>query len=246
MSAQPTSDAWLRRVQALLAKAESTEFPAEAETLLAKAQELMARHAIDEAMLQSATGATRDDVVTTVGVVETPYASSKAALLGRVAAANHCRMVIQGGGRGARTCVLVGHSSDIESVKTLYSALSLHATRTMLAATIPANDAPRRFRHAFLLAFAWRIGERLREAAQAAESDADSEMGRPGARSVALVLRDRAEAVDQVLAQQFPHLRTVRPSVSSGAGLASGRAAAETAALGHRPVDGSRGSLRAG
>ena len=37
-SAQPPSDPWLRRVQALLAKAESTEFPAEAETLLAKAR----------------------------------------------------------------------------------------------------------------------------------------------------------------------------------------------------------------
>jgi hypothetical protein len=243
MSARPTSDPWLRRVQALLAKAESTEFPAEAETLLAKAQELMARHAIDDAMLQAAAGARRDDIITTVVTVETPYDGPKSTLLGRVASANQCRMVIQGGRRGARTCVVVGHRTDVEGTKTLYSALSLYATRAMLSATPPLGDAPRRFRHAFLLAFAWRIGERLREAARSAVHDAESE--RTTGPSVALVLHDRSDAVDRALAGQFPHLRTVRTSVSSVAGLASGRAAADTAALGHRPVAGPHDSLRA-
>src|SRR5205807_2396905 len=41
----------LERVRALLAKAESTTFPEEAEALSAKAQELMARYAIDRALL---------------------------------------------------------------------------------------------------------------------------------------------------------------------------------------------------
>ncbi len=40
----------LARVRALLAKAEGTEFPEEAETLSAKAQELMARHSLREAV----------------------------------------------------------------------------------------------------------------------------------------------------------------------------------------------------
>ncbi|RST20878.1 bifunctional 3'-5' exonuclease/DNA polymerase [Streptomyces sp. WAC04770] len=41
----------LTRIRALLAKAEATGFPEEAEALTAKAQELMARHSIDEALL---------------------------------------------------------------------------------------------------------------------------------------------------------------------------------------------------
>jgi hypothetical protein len=41
----------LGRIRALLAKAESTEFPEEAEALTAKAQQLMAHHSIDEALL---------------------------------------------------------------------------------------------------------------------------------------------------------------------------------------------------
>ena len=45
----------LDKVRALLAKAESTEFPEEAEAYTAKAQELMARHRIDRAVL-GATG----------------------------------------------------------------------------------------------------------------------------------------------------------------------------------------------
>lgn len=242
--AHPTSDAWLRRVQALLAKAESTDFPAEAETLLAKAQELMARHAIDEAMLAAAAGVARDDVITTVVVAETPYAGPKASLLHRVAAANHCRMVIQGGGRRARTCVLVGHRSDIDNVKAMFSALSLHATRAMLAASVPDDDAPRRFRHAFLLAFAWRIGERLREAARAATTEAEREHATGP--SVAVVLRDRSEAVDRAIAEQFPHLRAVRTQASSHAGALSGRAAADRAPIGQRAVHGTRGNLQAG
>src|SRR3546814_127112 len=76
----PTNDPWLRRVQAMLAKAESTQFPAEAEALLAKAQELMSRHAIDEAMLQSAGRAASDAVTTTVVVTTAPYAGAKASL----------------------------------------------------------------------------------------------------------------------------------------------------------------------
>jgi hypothetical protein len=51
----------LDRVRALLAKAESTEFPKEAEALSARAQELMARHRIDRALLAAL--AARDEAV---------------------------------------------------------------------------------------------------------------------------------------------------------------------------------------
>lgn len=240
----PASDPWIRRVQALLAKAESTDFPAEAEVLLEKAQELMARHAIDEAMLAAA-GGRADRIITTRLSVEQPYASAKSMLLGAVARANRCRMVIQGG-RGPRTCVLVGHSSDIASVETMFTALSLHATRTMLAAAIPPYDTARRFRHAFLLAFAGRIGERLRQAAAAAEVEADADVQRTQGGSVALVLASRDTAVDRAMREQFPHLGTFRASASSAAGLSSGRDAADRAPLGQRAVPGIHHSLDAG
>src|SRR3546814_5101243 len=116
----PTNEPWLRRVQAMLAKAESTQFPDEDEDLLAKAQELMSRHAIDEAKMQYAGRAASDAVTHTVVVTTAPYAGAKASLLGAIAAANPCRVIMQTGGGGerrGRTCTLVGPGSDIARVE---------------------------------------------------------------------------------------------------------------------------------
>jgi hypothetical protein len=224
---QPPSDALLRRLRALLAKAESTDFPAEAENLLAKAQELMTRHAIDEAILRSGRSAA-EPIDSQAVIVESPYAGPKSHLLGTVARTNGCQMVIHQSGRGPSRCVLVGYRTDIAATKTMFTALSLHATRSMLAAEVPAWDAPRRFRHAFLLAFAARIGERLR----AADAVAREEAQRSAGGSVALVLVDRQEAVDRAFRARFPNLRPVRAQASSGAGVRSGRIAADRADLG--------------
>jgi hypothetical protein len=242
MSTHP-DDAWLRRVQALLAKAESTEFPAEAETLLAKAQELMARHAIDEAMLQAA-GGRADEIVSEPVDLPSPYAGPKASLLCRVAEANGCRAVIvRSAGGGQRRCVLVGHRADIDRATTLFAALALHAAREALRSPVPPYDTPRRFRHAFLLAFANRIGERLAEAARVARVQAEQEAaGRDAASGseMAVVLADRSDAVERAIEEQFPRVRVVRPQASSFAGARSGRAAADGAALGHEGLRGAR------
>lgn len=231
-------DTWLRRVQALLAKAESTEFPDEAEAFLTKAQELMARHAIDEAMLSAAGNTGSDPIETARITVVAPYATAKSNLVSVIAKANRARCVLVDTSQGA-TCAIVGHKSDVANIETLYAALSLHATRAMLAADVPAYDTPRRFRHAFLLSFASRIGQRLREAAQLAEQDAEA----VSVSSVALVLADRGEAVDRAFTDQFPNVRQRRATVSSRAGVSSGVAAANRAPLGQRGVTGSRGAL---
>ncbi len=228
--------AWLRRVQALLTKAESTEFPDKAEALLTKAQELMARHAIDEAMVQRAGGSPAQ--VESVAIsVSAPYASARSALLSAVARANDCRAVLHGGRSGPQNCTVVGHRSDLEKVQALFAALSMHATRSMLAAAVPSDDTPRRFRHAFLLAFASRVGERLRLATRDARSQAETAVGS----SVALALRERTVAVDEALASQFPRLGTVRWQASSAAGMQHGRAAADGASLGHTTIGGRLG-----
>lgn len=238
------SDAWLRRIHALLAKAESTEFPAEAETLLAKAQELMTRHAIDEAMLQASGTMDREQVVSETITVEPPYAGPRSSLLGGVARANACRLVVVESANGTQRCVLVGHLSSISRTTTLFAALTMHATRAMLSAPVPPSDTPRRFRHAFLLAFASRIGERFDEANRTARAQFEGTAA--SGRSLAVVLRDRSDAVDDAFAQLFPHTRIVRSRGSSSAGFRSGRAAADRAELGGSAFKGTQGRLRAG
>jgi hypothetical protein len=224
----------LKRIHALLDKAASTTFPAESEALVAKAQELMTRHAIDEAILAApGRGRTRDRVVARTHVVESPYASAKSALLSAVLRPNGCRVVFHGGGRGPRTCTVVGHSADLDQALVLYHGLVLHGVREMLRAPVPEWEGVRSFRHAFLLAFAARIGERLKTAAAAAAADASIPAT---GRSVAVVLADRGALVDQELGRLFPHLTTARRSASSGVGYASGRAAADRAGLGERAI----------
>ena len=236
---------WVGRVQALLAKAESTPFPEEAEALLAKAQQLMARHAIDAAALASHRGGGDDAVESRRLLVDAPYASAKSTLLGAVAEANRCRCVGVGGRGASSTCVLVGYRSDLANVEVLYAALSLHAVRTMLATGVPAGDSARAFRHAYLVAFAGRIHERLRAAGAAARREAAAEAG--GDSALVPVLRQRDAAVEAALKAEFPRLRTVRASSSSMAGVASGRRAADTAGLGSAPLTpGRRRALPSG
>lgn len=234
-------ETWLSRVQSLLAKAESTDFPEEAEALVAKAQDLMARHAITDAMLARSSG-TSTAVGTRTVTVPPPYVSAKASLLGAVALANGCRCVSTGTGSGAGTCVLVGYEGDLTNVETLFASLTLQAVRSMLAAPVPAGDTARRFRHAFLLAFAARVGQRLHQTASRVRVEVETAEG-PGA---AVVLADRAAAVDSAMREAFPRLRTARYSSSSAAGIASGRRAADNARLGHRSLGDARRSLGSG
>lgn len=243
----PTTDPYVQRIQALLAKAESTSFPEEAEALVAKAQELMARHAIDQAMVEA--DATATPVTSTSLVVEAPYASAKASLLGTVARANRCRVVEANGPRGSRLCTLVGHEADLESVQALFSSLSIQAVRFMLQAQVPPHDGVRRFRHAFLLAYAVRIGERLRQAERLAEAEAEAARASGGGSgpAVSVVLAERSAEVDAELRRLFPSLRTRSVSVSSHAGYTSGRRAADRASLGGSGVGtGASGALGAG
>jgi hypothetical protein len=242
----PTPDSYVHRIQALLDKAESTSFPEEADALLAKAQELMARHAIDAAMLAQAAKRDENPVDERI-VVAAPYASAKATLLGAVAAANRCRVAIGQSGSGAKHCTVVGFAEDLANTRMLYSSLSYQAVRFMLDAPVPPGDTARRFRHAFLLAYAFRVGERLREAGRAAQDQAQADQFvRPGGPSVSLVLTTRSTKVDQEFDRLFPYTRRASVSVSSAAGAASGRQAADRAALGRRGLSGAPRSLGSG
>ena len=234
------------RIAALLDKAASTPYEAEADAFVAKAQELMARHAIDDAMLAAARG--REDPITQeeLGIVA-PYASAKSALLGVVARTNRCRLVVTKRPGGAQWCVLVGHETDLAHTRQLYLSLSHQAIAAMIKAPLPPHDSLRRFRHAFLLAYATRIGERLAEAEATARAEAqEAQLTSASGPSVSLVMANREAQVERSLHERFPNLRYRTVSSSSAAGHQSGRSAADRAALGHRGVAGGGRALPSG
>ena len=235
MPTNDTSDPWLRKITALLAKAESTEYPDEAEALLAKAQQLMVRHAIGEALLTAPTDARPTEIVTRSVVVEPPYARARVALLNVIGGANDCCMVFDRAMYGRCVCHLVGHASDLDNVALLFAALSLQATSAMLRAH-PNHDGVRAFRRSFLLGFSRRIGERLGEARATATAEATTTSGL----AVAVALQARSDAVERAFRAQFPRLRADRTNVSSWSGATSGRAAADRTALGGSALQATR------
>lgn len=185
----------LGRIRALLAKAESTDFPEEAEALTAKAQQLMAQHSIDEALLAAGSGSGSEPGACRIGI-DNPYEAPKAVLLDAVADANRARSVWS---KDLGFCTVVGFPADLEAVELLYTSLLVQATSAMNGAGArrpggrgggreeratagrgpaargggPAADGGARtksFRQSFLIAYASRIRERLAEAtAQATE-----------------------------------------------------------------------------
>jgi hypothetical protein len=221
----------LNRVRALLAKAESTTFPDEAEALTAKAQELMARHAIDHAMLHHAAGGPQPPGGRRIGV-DDPYAGPKALLLSGIATANRCRSVWSSG-FGFST--VFGYEPDLETVEVLYTSLLVQATSAMVARgrAEGRRSRTRSFRQSFLVAFATRIASRLREAAAATVAEAAADHGE----RLLPVLAAREAAVDEAVQAVYgPAVRSASFSAADAGGWYAGLAAAEVASLEVRPA----------
>jgi len=157
---QHESDPVLELVRALLAKAESTEFAAEAEVFTAKAQALITRHALDD-LLRSTDGSGCRPACIRISVDE-PYVSAKAVLLHAVAEASRCRSIQLS---LYAMCSVIGRPEDLRRVEILFTSLLVQAQSALNE--VGRTDAPgsptrgRSFRSAFLHGYASRIGERL-------------------------------------------------------------------------------------
>lgn len=231
--------AMLQRVRGLLAQAESTSFPEEAETFTAAAQRLVARHSIDVALLESRGGGPHPEAPTGQRVwVERPYVREKVLLLSVVADANRARAVWS---KETDLVTLLGHRTDLTAVETLYTSLLVQATRAMQVEggrqRSDGTSRTRDFRRSFLGAYASGIGERLRrESAREAQAAAE-EFAHGSGRELVPVLRARQEAVDAYATRVFP--RQVHRRVSAGhdaEGWARGRSAADRARLSPGPA----------
>lgn len=194
----PGDSSLVARIRALLAKAESTEFAAEAEVFTAKAQDLMTRHAIDEALVREQAG-TDIAVHGRRILVDSPYALDKAALLNQVAAANRVQAVWND---FAASMTVVGVRTDVEQVEMLFTSLLIQATRAMTeAGRAPSASRVNRsssFRRAFLTGYAVRIGQRLTKASEQAVASYGGEL-------VPVLARQR-QAIEDEVERLFPHI----------------------------------------
>ena len=224
----------LGRVRALLAKAEATEFTEEAEALTAKAQQLMTQHSIDRVLAETKHPARSVPVVRRLWL-DNPYIVAKSLLVSAVADANHSRSVLS---EHWGFATLVGHEGDLEVVELLTTSLLVQATRAMTSAGSQFSRSgvsrTRSFRQSFLVAYANRIAERLRESADATESAADADRGG----TLLPMLAARSRVVEDKMSELFPQMVHKSVGVSNAAGWGAGRAAADLAQFGIRDAVG--------
>ena len=223
---RPDDGRVLRRVRGLLAKAESTDFPEEADALTAKAQELMSTHMLDAALLESS-GPTplRDGVRSRRLHVDGPYIEAKMNLLARVGVSNGVRTVWY---RGLGIATVVGMTVDVDAVELLFTSLLIQAVRAMNAGGTAGGATTRSaaFRRSFLLAYGHRIGERL-----AAARFRSTEAATAAGVAALPVLHSRQQAVDEVYGELFADARGRRSRAFDAAGWGAGRRAGDSADL---------------
>ncbi|MFJ7783093.1 DUF2786 domain-containing protein [Streptomyces albidoflavus] len=226
----------LGRIRALLAKAEATGYPPEAEALTAKAQELMARHSVDEAQLSAGRAGGADAPGARRISVDPPYETAKAILLDAVARANRCQAVWN---EELAFSTVVGHEADLEPAELLYTSLLVQAATAMSRAEAAQRAGGRKrtktFRQSFMLAYAHRLGDRLAETARAATETL-------AAADLLPVLAGRDLAVTEETRRLFPRTTTTRVrGADDRAGWDDGIRAADLAG-----VDGHRGRIDQG
>jgi uncharacterized protein DUF2786 len=215
----------LSRVRALLAKAESSSFPEEAEALSAKAQELMTRHAVDRVLVEADTSAPAQ-VSTRRIWLDAPYLDAKSLLINVVSKANRCRAAFH---PTWGFMSVLGDENDLESVELLTTSLLVQATKAMLSGgsqtTRGGQSRTRSYRQSFLVAYATRIGERLEQANAATIAEV------PDSSRLLPVLVSRQQKVDAEFEVRYPQAVGKHVSVSNAAGWGAGTAAADRAQL---------------
>ena len=228
----------ITRVRALIAKAESSPFPAEADAFMAKAQKLINDHAIDQARLNGAD-------VASVGheqlSISGAYSRERSMIWGAVARANRCQVLTMSSYASSKvnSLTLIGRAQDRELVRMVATSLEMQAIRRMGELDVASPWAtPVVQRRSFLRGFASEVGDRLARSGH--EQPVVSQ-----AVEAALVLA--AGSVDRYVDEHFNVQRGRRGSgLHDGMAYSRGRRAGASADVGATRLGAARRGLPPG
>lgn len=219
------------KVRAILERANHPNTPqAEAETALALAYRLMAKHGIDESDL-AARGEGR--ITSKTFRITGPYRVRRGTLFHILATSLSCADYrdMEVGTRDAVVMVAFGTHDDLFALETLFTAADMLALRTM-----PPGD--RRWRTSWWHGFCAGVERKLRAEHRTILRES------PGA---GLVLVERTERAQRIMRESTPHLHTSRGSwVSDRDAYGAGRHAGSSFSTPGRSVRGVRGELGRG
>jgi len=238
------------KIAKLLALAERTANPSEAEAFTAKAEALMMKYGIEQAMLQTAGTVPAESIsLTKRTYTGRSYGYQQMKLAWLVATALNLQAHYAEGERDHYTLTMVGFDSDLALGTQLIDSLQLQCTSAALtwwkanAAQYVSltTYAKRQERRGFIDGFGYAAAQRVkvayaREVAAAESTTAGTEVA----------LLDRTRAVESYYADAFPNVRRSRGRSAGGSdSRAAGGVAGRSANIGARggAVGGGRRSV---
>lgn len=219
------------KINALFAKAESTDSTHEAEALLAKAQELMIKHAIDAELLGERKDSREEVAFEDVELATkgSPGAQALFMLLCATARANSVTPL--GTNEGWHDARLIGYPRDITSAKAMYHAivLAMFDAELKSRANRPRHEHARTWKVSFYNGFVHTMSTKLLQARDDAVSQANAEHGS----SAELVLVSKEQRVQTWISENMTLGRATRSAsrTRSASGFLSGVTAANTVDL---------------
>lgn len=220
----------LHKVRKLLAMAEGSSNPNEADAFSRKAAELIASHRIDPRRLRDA-GRDDDLDVDEYELGRGAYVRGRLALLQAVAEAHGCRVVFEALAHGT-VAYVAGFRADLDTVGVLHHSLHTQVAARMSAERRSTAAATQRWRRSFLFGYAHQIHGMLEQAATAVQRHAH-----PSSAAVP-ALRARDRRVDEFARQRFGRVAAARrPRAAAATGWDAGARAASGADLGRPRVD---------
>jgi len=190
------------KVALLLAQAEGTDNPVEAEAFTRKAEELMLKHGIDEAMIAARRPGTKADPIIRERIpFVSQYAAAVVHLGTAVSQAFNCQnfqtLVTDKGARATHSIWLVGHQSDVQQAATLVQSLLVQIEAALnywwknegrLICADMGGSKKYAARREFCFAFCNGVRSRLNEVYNRVVEEAGT--------GAELVLRDRTKLVE--------------------------------------------------
>lgn len=260
---------YAEKIRKLLDKAESTESEHEAEALRERAFLLMEKYAITDAMISSAKPIVREEIIEKEVSFTGRFAKANRRITSAIAAAFDCRCVVldhnsywDKRNKNEHYDIRVhGFQSDVEKVLLLDASLQIQAVRALKAweKSIDLRNDPRpqwdkfKMRRSFILGFASGAGSKLTKARREAEAEVAAERAAASGEdtvvessSVALVLRDRKDSVNDWMDQRYGNGLRKSRGFTAGGGYGSwnaGHAAGQRADTGQGGLGGSRRAL---
>ncbi len=220
------------KVRKLLAMAEGSANPNEADAFSRKAAELIAAHRIDPERLRAE--ANDELAVRELVLGRGAYVRGRLSLLQTIAEAHGCRVVFEVRDRGT-VAFVAGFRSDLDTTELLYHSLHTQASSRMAAERRATAAATQQWRRSFLFGYADQIRQMLVKTADRARRHVHPSS------SALPALRARERRVDEFSRQRFGRVVAARrPKAATVTGWEAGRLAASRADLGRRRVGGMR------